>query len=233
MEKEQIEVWKDIEGYEGLYQVSNFGQVKSLPRTIIYKDGRKRIFPEKILKPSKNKNDYLIVKISKNDKQESFYIHQLVAQMFLKNPQNYSCVNHKDENKQNNHVDNLEFCSYSYNNSYGTKPERLSDSLKIYYKDKKNHPMYGKHHSEETKQKIGEGNKGKCITKETRQRISESCKGKNNKPILQYTLDGVFIREWDSVTTASKELNLNISSICMCCKEKYQSCGGYKWNYKQ
>ena len=101
------EIWKDIEGYEGLYQVSNLGRVKSLQ---MYANGgyKKRV---KILKPCNNGNGYYVVYLMKNKKRSVNYIHRLVAQAFLKNFNNYKCINHKDENKSNNNVDNLEWCS--------------------------------------------------------------------------------------------------------------------------
>lgn len=79
---------------------------------------------EKKLIPIELKNKYLKVSLSKNNNVNSYLIHRLVAEAFMPNPNNYSCVNHKDENKQNNSVDNLEWCTFLYNNTYGTKIER-------------------------------------------------------------------------------------------------------------
>ena len=108
MEKE---VWRDIPEYEGLYQVSNYGNVKSLARNncnVCLKD--------RILKYSKNHQGYKQVALFKKSKQKSFKIHKLVALAFIPNPNNYPCINHIDGNKQNNCVDNLEWCTYSHNN---------------------------------------------------------------------------------------------------------------------
>lgn len=106
------EIWKNIPEYEGLYQVSNFGRVKSLDR-FNYK-GHHNL--EKILKPVKNvKNNYLYVTLCKNKKTKTFSLHRLVAICFIPNPDNLPVINHKDGNKSNNSVDNLEFCSYSHN----------------------------------------------------------------------------------------------------------------------
>ena len=115
------ETWKDIKGYEGLYQVSNFGNV------------RNKKF--KILKPRKNKNGYFQVNLSKNNKHKNYYIHRLVAIMFLKNEYDYSCINHKDENKLNNNINNLEWCSYSYNNNYGIMKNLCSKAVLQYDKN--------------------------------------------------------------------------------------------------
>lgn len=113
MNKEQ---WKDILGYEGLYQVSNLGRVKSL-----------KFDKERILKNRTNSNGYLSVQLSKGNKIKSFLIHRLVANAFLPNPNNYSYVNHKDENKTNNCVDNLEWTSHESNCNFGTRNERISE----------------------------------------------------------------------------------------------------------
>ena len=219
----QKEVWKDIPGYETLYQVSNFGQVKSL--------NYRRSGKERILKQGLEYQGYYRVCLRKNNKNNWFLVHRLVATAFIPNHDNLPCVNHKDENKDNNHVDNLEWCTYQYNNNYGTLKERQTKAQRKRFEYEK-HPMYGKHHTEESKRKIREGNKGKCITKETRQKISESCKGKNNKPILQYTLSNDLVREWESITTASKELGISRTSINNTLKGRSETAGKYKWNYK-
>lgn len=106
------EIWKDVCGYEGLYQVSSFGNVKSVNR-------KKQI----LLKLKKNKEGYCRVGLSKNKKQKWFSVHKLVAMAFLENVENFPCINHKDENKLNNQVENLEWCSYKYNNNYGMRDD--------------------------------------------------------------------------------------------------------------
>ena len=122
MEKE---IFKDIKGYEGLYQVSNYGRVKSLYRIQIMPTGGKRIIEERILKTIKNKKGYIGVHLSKNNKDKTVYIHRLVAQAFIPNPNNYPQVNHKDEDKTNNHVDNLEWCTAKYNSNYGHRNDKI------------------------------------------------------------------------------------------------------------
>ena len=113
------EIWKDIPGYEGLYQISNLGRVKSLKRKVYAGRGRMRWQYEKILSENKtNGNGYKIVSLNKESKSQNKYIHRLVAEAFLENPNNYKYINHKDENKSNNCVDNLEFCTAQYNSTY-------------------------------------------------------------------------------------------------------------------
>lgn len=125
-----IEIWKDIPGYEGKYQVSNTGEVKSLN----YNGTGKA----KLLKQLDNRYGYLRVTLFKNGKRKWFRVHRLVAMTFLPNPNNYREVNHKDENKYNNNVDNLEWCNAKYNMNYGTRNERASKSHKGKCKGKYN-----------------------------------------------------------------------------------------------
>lgn len=107
------EIFVDIKGYEGLYQISNLGRIKSL------------LFgKEKILKGSKDKDGYLKIILCKEEKHKTYKVHRLVATAFIPNPNGYRCVNHKDEDKANNCVENLEWCSNKYNSNYGTCQQR-------------------------------------------------------------------------------------------------------------
>lgn len=114
-----IEEWKDIRGYEGSYQVSNLGRVRSLSRKT--KAGFRKGM---ILVLMIDKFGYSLVNLSR----KSYKVHRLVAETFIDNPQGLKCVNHKDENKTNNCVDNLEWCSYEYNNNYGSRNMRISQN---------------------------------------------------------------------------------------------------------
>lgn len=131
------EVWKDIEGYEGLYQVSNLGRIKSLDRLVSYSNGGIRFYKSQILKPKLEKDGYLRIGLRKEKKKVFFLIHRLVANAFIPNLDNLPQVNHKDENKQNNTVDNLEWCTAKYNINYGTRTERNTTS-------RINHPLRSK-----------------------------------------------------------------------------------------
>lgn len=115
------EVYKDIEGFEGLYQVSNLGNVKSLN----YNNTKK----EKLLKPIINSNGYKRVSLYKNKTRKTYDVHRLVAQSFIENPNNLPCINHKDESRTNNIVTNLEWCTYKYNTNYGTCIARMVKAL--------------------------------------------------------------------------------------------------------
>lgn len=122
---ETIEQWKPIQGYEGLYEVSNKGRVKSLGN-----GGKNQYSNKEIYKvPIKLSNGYLRVNLCKDGKIKSYLVHRLVANAFIPNPDNLEQVNHKDENKHNNNVENLCWCSAKENSNYGTRNERISSSL--------------------------------------------------------------------------------------------------------
>lgn len=109
------EVWKDIKGFEGLYQISNYGRVKSLERERTF-GNRIRVVPEKIINPDKKKSGYLFYHLySGGRKEKDLYAHRLVAQAFIPNPLGKKDVNHKDGNKSNNYVENLEWATRSEN----------------------------------------------------------------------------------------------------------------------
>lgn len=120
------EIWKDIEGYEGLYQVSNMGRVKVFPR-FHANSGRGYATKGRILKQCDNGNGYLYVRL--NSKHQ--YVHRLVAQVFVDNPFAYTEINHIDEVKSNNKATNLEWCNHVYNSTYGTKIERTKNTKKL------------------------------------------------------------------------------------------------------
>ena len=124
-----MEIFKPIKGYEGLYEVSNLGRVKSLPK---YHRNRFSGYTEKekILKSRIDSYGYQMVMLCKDKKQKNYLVHRLVTNAFLENPYNYDSINHKDENKLNNCVENLEFCNRKYNNNYGTRNKRISNTLK-------------------------------------------------------------------------------------------------------
>lgn len=114
------EIWIPVKGYLGLYEVSNFGNVRSLNYN---HSGKTRL-----LRPAPNPKGYLMVALSKNKKRIGYCVHRLVAEAFLPNWFDDQQVNHIDENKLNNNVDNLEWCDCKYNNNHGTRNGRISIS---------------------------------------------------------------------------------------------------------
>ena len=124
------EIWKDVVGYEGLYQVSSLGRIKSLDRKIKCRNNYERIVVGKIKIPFKKKEGYLTIKLYKSNKLKSFYVHRLVAQAFIDNPHCKKTVNHINEIKTDNRIENLEWATYSENLSYNNLRERMSKTKK-------------------------------------------------------------------------------------------------------
>jgi len=163
-----MELWKTIKDYEN-YEISNFGNVKNK------KTGR-------ILNLYKKKNYYLVYLYNKEGKKAKL-VHRLVANAFIENPNNYPQINHKDENSLNNCVDNLEWCTAKYNSNYGHHKEKL----------KNNKSFLGKHHAEESKQKI---------------RLSKL--GKESKRKRKIIINNV---EYESITQAMNELKIHTRKL--------------------
>ena len=122
----ESEVWKDITGYEGLYMISDKGNVHSVERRDVM--GRK--ISGRILKPLSHTDGYLQVQLYKNGKIKNKYIHRLVAEAFIPNPKSFLEINHLDEVKDNNELSNLEWCTREHNNNYGKRTEKVSKKVK-------------------------------------------------------------------------------------------------------
>ena len=122
------EIWKDVHGYEGYYQVSNLGNVKSLTRTIqrVHNGTGDLNLNGRLLSQRTTGNRYKSVILSKFGTKKGKLVHRLVAEAFIPIPSNYPIVNHKDENKSNNNVFNLEWCDNVYNSNYGTVGDKIS-----------------------------------------------------------------------------------------------------------
>lgn len=125
--KTQTEEWRPIKGYEN-YMISSKGQVKSLNYN---NTGKEQLL--KIRFNSKHRQNYPTVHLCKNGKTKELKIHRLVALHFIPNPQNYPMVNHIDENRENNNVENLEWCDNKYNCNWGTRNERISKTRRMNY----------------------------------------------------------------------------------------------------
>ena len=116
------EIWRDIKGFEGLYQISTIGRVRSLDRV----DSRGNYRKGKALADVVSGNGYHQVNLWRDGKVEIKLTHRLMAKTFIPNPDNLPQVNHRDEDKGNNRVENLEWCTASYNTNYGTRNERTA-----------------------------------------------------------------------------------------------------------
>lgn len=195
------EIWKDIADYVGLYQVSNLGRVRSL--------GFDKYHKGRILKQNfDGRKNYLFVGLHKDKKVKQINVHRLVALMFVPNPYNLPCVNHKDENKTNNRADNLEWCTIKYNSNYGNA---------------KNNMIESRVRNNIISEIIRKAKQTKMINQ------SYSCE----KPIIQFSLDGDFIKEYISATEAERVTGISRAGIRRCCIGKYKQARGYKWKYKE
>lgn len=122
---EEGETWKPVVGYEGLYEVSDHGRVKSCKRFRVGKRGAQTLVAERLMRQAHDHSGYLKVGLRIGGNCFNHSVHQLVAKAFIPNPNGYDQINHKDENKENNYVSNLEWCTAAYNNAYGTRIERI------------------------------------------------------------------------------------------------------------
>lgn len=207
-----MEIWKNIEGYEGIYEVSNLGRIRSIDRTITTRKGVVRYMKGKLMSLCMDNNNYKHILLSKENKQTLMLVHRLVAEAFLPNPDNKTEVNHINTIRTDNRVENLEWCTRKENcNNPLTKEKQKTTNKRV--------------HSEETRKRISLALKGRKISKES----IEKTKQKVMKPILQFTKNGEFIRKWNSTTQA--KIELGITTIPDCLRQKSKTAGGYIWRY--
>lgn len=177
------EIWKDIEGYEGLYRVSNMGRVKSLERTRIpncpSKFFKSAVVIERILKPGIS-SGYCRVALSKEGRCVEISVHRLVALSFIKNPENKPQINHINGIKTDNRAENLEWVTAKENRAHAIKSGLID--------------------------------------------FSSFC-----KPVAQFSLDGEFIRIWDSSKLIERTLGIRHANIRACCNGERHKAGGFIW----
>lgn len=122
--------WRPVVGYEGLYEVSDKGEVRALERSFTDSIGRKTMKKARLLNGRVSGHGYIRITLEKDGQPKTYNVHRLVAEAFIPNPSMLSFVNHKDENKLNNNVSNLEWCTAKYNCNYGTRNERMTEKLR-------------------------------------------------------------------------------------------------------
>lgn len=206
------EIWKPVRGYENLYEVSSFGKIRSVDK-VVYTNNRfnkmQKKIKGKILSPFLNKKTgYMQVALSKNKKTKLYLVHRLVALTFFPIDNISLQVNHIDGNKQNNNVENLEWCTRSENIVHAYKIGLAHSNFKTQSGTK--HHFYGKHHKNSSKEKM---------------RLS------HYRKINQYDKNNNFIKTWDGIKMAENILKINNANISECCRGKRKIAGGYIWRY--
>lgn len=201
------EVWRGVVteygDYRDLYEVSNLGNVRSLDR-MCWNGNSWFLKKGRLLKLFKDSNGYFYVQLSKDGKTKHASVHRLVALAFIPNINNLPQVNHKDENKENNRIDNLEWCTHEYNQNYGTKNERASKKRK------------GTKRSEEAKIKYRK-------TMKDRGHPMQGRTGKDNpnsKEVMQFSLEGELLQIWGSINEVERNTDFKCSNISVSCKKK-------------
>lgn len=208
LENLEGEIWKDIPCYEGLYQVSNYGRIKSLKRSVPTKRGYMLEIPPSILRAIK---DYGYCKYTfiKDGKPKKTSAHRMELLAFVPNPENKPQIDHIDGNKENNCIYNLRWCTAS---------ENMRNEITV--------------------QKLSKASKGRILSKETRRKISEQKVGKNMcgenpnaKAVLQFDMEGNFVKQWSCAAEAARELGFNFKNISACCNGTKRTHRGYVWRF--
>lgn len=233
---DDVEVWADIKSYEGIYQVSNFGRVKSVASNAI----RSYYI---------NNNGYHICGLYKNCVERKILIHREVARSFIENPYNKPCVNHKNGIRTDNRVENLEWCTHSENNIHSHKQlNRKRRNFSYPLDNRPQNPVF-----QYTLDRIFIREFASCKEAATLLNLQSSkihcCRSgtiksyggflwrrkrlkERTKILLQLDADGLVINEWDTISDACKSLNLKVACISGCCRGVQKTHGGFRWKYK-
>lgn len=198
------EIWKPIEGYEGFYEVSNIGRVKSLTREVVRKNGVHLSIKGSIMRPhilivgKYFKRKYRVFCLSKSGKREFIYGHTLVARAFIPNPENKPCVDHINGTEYGDSVENLRWCTQKENLNFETARKHNSEANRG-----ERHSRYGKF----------------------------GAQNPTSKSVAQYTKEGEYVQTFGGIREAERKTGIDNRGICACCKGKHRSAGGYVWRY--
>lgn len=247
------EIWKDVVGWEGLYQVSNFGRIKSLPR--LKKTPTSTFYTkERFIDPIFSKGGYLRVSLSKNGSSKKVFLHRVVANAFL-GVNDGMTINHIDEDKTNNRVENLEYMTLSDNIRYGGGIKRSAIARKHSEKVKRTpvnqysiDGVFLKRYKSIREAKESNGyineNISMCCSHKRNQSngfiwrydgdVDVSYNRKtNSKPVIQYSLNGEKIKGYKSAKDAMRITGTNACDISSCCHSNLKQANGYIWKFKK
>lgn len=249
-ENTKIEIWKPIEGYEGHYEVSTYGRVRSVDRIIEQQRGT-HLYRGCIIKQYPNNKGYMTVRLSMNSTKRTFTVHRLVASAFIDNPNNLPCINHKDETKSN-YVWNLEWCTQSYNLSYGTLPNRrrlaYGKRVAMYDLNGEYIKSFLSIHSAHDETGVSRTQIRNCCDRlshtaggylwryddNDRQDYVEKPSYKNKKRIvLQYDKGMKLLGQYSSIREAERITGFKHENIGACCRGKMKTSNGYIWKYAE
>lgn len=259
---EEVEIWRNIGvvrgiDFTGYYEVSRFGNVRSIDRWVHLKNGGKKFVYGSDVSKQEDKDGYLKVCLCYNGREITVPIHRLVALSFIPNPSNLPCVNHKDENKKNNDVNNLEWCDYKYNNNYGTRLQKVLDKESIPVVQLSMNGEFIKEWpsmmSIQENENFSESSLAVCLSKKRYvhggfiwikseqynsmneddikdfvNSINSKRKGKPTK-IIRINKDTGERTVYNSMLEAARKNDCSISCISRCAKEKRMSRTGFMW----
>jgi hypothetical protein len=218
------EIWKDVVGWEGIYLVSDIGNIRSLERKIASGNKSGRLIKGRIRKLLITEGKYISINLidKANSRSTRNSVHVFVAKAFIDNPINLTEVNHKDGNKHNNKVDNLEWCTRKENVKHAKdtgllRPRKFSEKQKLEMAEKAKSYMHLKDWQKNNKDKM--------------KKMALSASLGQVKKVNQFNKDGVFIKQWFSIAEASRLTNATQTGISKCVKIKQETSGGFKWKY--
>lgn len=240
------EIWKDIKGYEGLYQVSNLGRVKSMLRKVPHLGGYRTI-PERIVKfYLSSTTGYYMIKLCKNNIYKLYLVHRLVAEAFVSNPNNWPYINHKDEDRTNNKATNLEWCTPNYNIEYSHVREKSINKISIpveqYDYDGNLIATYKSSVDAGKTLDVAPSSIRRCCNGEIGSVKGFLWKSKGIdkivktparcRRVLQKDMQGNVIKIWNSIKEAADNTKSSICGILACCQGKRNKTSNYfKWEY--
>lgn len=189
------------------YYISRDGDVFS------FKSGKKK----KLKHLTTGHKGYAKVRLYNGSKKDykDFFVHRLVASAFIENPENLPCVNHKDENPANNCVENLEWCTKAYNNTYGSVTKKISETMKKRFRE-----------NPEWHERVSRNLTGRVHSAETREKIAKA----NRKPVACFN-NGILVGVYDSALTAERVTGVKRTNIKKVINGERKSAGGYQWEY--